>query len=101
PCPASPIALAGPVRPPRTGLHLHLVRGRSMPDEYVEIDRKRPISPTLGRGNPGRSRTITPMTCDLAVVICTRDRPELLRRAIAAIAAQTFPGSLQTARVFG
>src|SRR6476469_1088088 len=40
------------------------------------------------------------MTSDIAVVICTRDRPELLRRAIAAIAAQTFPGSIETVVVF-
>jgi glycosyltransferase involved in cell wall biosynthesis len=37
---------------------------------------------------------------DIAVVICTRDRPELLRRAIAAIADQTFPGSIETVVVF-
>ena len=37
---------------------------------------------------------------EIAVVICTRDRPEQLRRAIAAIAAQTFPGVLETVVVF-
>ncbi|MGZ4675393.1 MAG: glycosyltransferase family 2 protein [Acidimicrobiia bacterium] len=40
------------------------------------------------------------MSPDLAVVICTRDRPELLRRAIAAIAAQTHPGAIETVVVF-
>jgi len=40
------------------------------------------------------------MPSDIAVVICTRDRPVLLRRAIAAIAAQTFPGSIETVVVF-
>jgi glycosyltransferase involved in cell wall biosynthesis len=37
---------------------------------------------------------------EIAVVICTRDRPELLRRAIAAIHAQTFPGVIETVVVF-
>ena len=41
-----------------------------------------------------------PMTFDLSVVICTRDRPEQLRRAIAAIAAQEFPGTIETVVVF-
>lgn len=40
------------------------------------------------------------MGSDIAVVICTRDRPELLRRAIAAIADQTFGGSIETVVVF-
>ncbi len=39
-------------------------------------------------------------TPDIAVVICTRDRPEKLRRALAAIADQTFPGILETVVVF-
>jgi len=37
---------------------------------------------------------------DLSVVICTRDRPELLRRAIAAVRDQTFPGVVETVVVF-
>jgi glycosyltransferase involved in cell wall biosynthesis len=37
---------------------------------------------------------------DLSVVICTRDRPVLLRRAIDAIKAQTFDGVLETVVVF-
>jgi glycosyltransferase involved in cell wall biosynthesis len=37
---------------------------------------------------------------EIAVVICTRDRPEKLRRALAAIAAQTFPGVIETVVVF-
>ena len=37
---------------------------------------------------------------ELSVVICTRDRPELLRRAVAAVAAQTHPGVVETIVVF-
>ena len=37
---------------------------------------------------------------ELSVVICTRDRPELLRRSIAAVAAQTLPGVIETLVVF-
>lgn len=37
---------------------------------------------------------------DLSVVICTRDRPELLRRAIAGVADQSYPGVVETLVVF-
>ncbi len=37
---------------------------------------------------------------DLSVVICTRDRPELLRRAVAAIADQQHDGVIETIVVF-
>src|SRR6478736_367200 len=41
-----------------------------------------------------------PVNPELSVVICTRDRPILLRRAIDAIKAQTFDGVLETIVVF-
>jgi glycosyltransferase involved in cell wall biosynthesis len=37
---------------------------------------------------------------EISVVICTRDRPALLRRALAAIRDQTFPGVIETVVVF-
>lgn len=37
---------------------------------------------------------------DLSVVVCTRDRPELLRRAIQAIRGQSFDGVVETVIVF-
>jgi glycosyltransferase involved in cell wall biosynthesis len=37
---------------------------------------------------------------DLSVVICTRDRPELLRRAIAGVAAQTLDRPIETIVVY-
>lgn len=40
------------------------------------------------------------MSPDLSVVICTRDRPVLLRRALEGIRAQTFPGVIETIVVF-
>jgi glycosyltransferase involved in cell wall biosynthesis len=40
------------------------------------------------------------VTVDLSVVICTRDRPELLRRAIAGVAAQAHDGVIETIVVF-
>jgi glycosyltransferase involved in cell wall biosynthesis len=40
------------------------------------------------------------MAPDLSVVICTRDRPVLLRRAIEAIRTQTFDGIIETVVVF-
>ena len=40
------------------------------------------------------------MTPDLTAVICTYNRPDLLRRALAAVDAQTFPGSIETIIVF-
>lgn len=40
------------------------------------------------------------MSPELSVVICTRDRPVLLRRAIQAIHDQTFPGVIETVVVF-
>jgi glycosyltransferase involved in cell wall biosynthesis len=40
------------------------------------------------------------VAADLSVVICTRDRPELLRRAIAGVAAQEHPGVVETLVVF-
>lgn len=40
------------------------------------------------------------MSPELSVVICTRDRPVLLRRALEAIRAQTFPGVIETVVVF-
>lgn len=40
------------------------------------------------------------MLPELSVVICTRDRPVLLRRALDAIKAQTFPGVIETVVVF-
>ncbi len=40
------------------------------------------------------------MTPELSVVICTRDRPVLLRRALDAIKAQTFEGVIETVVVF-
>lgn len=40
------------------------------------------------------------MIPELSVVICTRDRPVLLRRALDAIKAQTFDGILETVVVF-
>jgi len=71
-----------------------------MTEQCPGFDQERTISPIVGRRNPPAYRTILAMTSDIAVVICTRDRPELLRRAIAAIAAQTFPGSIETVVVF-
>ena len=72
-------------------VHLHLLRGRSMTDESADFDRKPGNIPNAWgediRPDAGQSPA---MTSDIAVVICTRDRPELLRRAIAAIADQTF-----------
>src|SRR3546814_7828670 len=40
------------------------------------------------------------MAVDASVVICTRDRPALLRQAVAAIAAQDHPGPIETIVVF-
>ncbi len=40
------------------------------------------------------------MAPDLSVVICTRDRPVLLRRALEAIRTQTFEGVIETVVVF-
>jgi len=40
------------------------------------------------------------MTPELSVVICTRDRPVLLRRALAAIRDQTYDGVIETVVVF-
>jgi glycosyltransferase involved in cell wall biosynthesis len=40
------------------------------------------------------------MSPDLSVVVCTRDRPVLLRRALEAIQAQTFSGIIETVVVF-
>ena len=71
-----------------------------MAEQCPVFDQERTISPIVGRRNSPAYRTILAMTSDIAVVICTRDRPELLRRAIAAIAAQTFPGSIETVVVF-
>jgi glycosyltransferase involved in cell wall biosynthesis len=48
-------------------------------------------------GDVGGLAAVSP---DLSVVICTRDRPVLLRRAIDAIKAQTFPGVIETVVVF-
>jgi glycosyltransferase involved in cell wall biosynthesis len=43
---------------------------------------------------------MSPVTPDLSVVICTRDRPVLLRRALDAIKAQTYDGVIETVVVF-
>ena len=40
------------------------------------------------------------MTPDLTAVICTYNRPDLLRRALAAVDAQTYPGTIETVVVF-
>ena len=40
------------------------------------------------------------MTPDLTAVICTYNRPDLLRRALAAVDAQTHPGTIETIVVF-
>ena len=40
------------------------------------------------------------MTPDLTAVICTYNRPDLLRRALAAVDAQTYPGPIETIVVF-
>ena len=45
----------------------------------------------------GRIRGMSP---ELSVVICTRDRPVLLRRALEAIRTQTFAGVIETVVVF-
>ena len=37
---------------------------------------------------------------DISVVICTRDRPELLQRAIAGVASQSHEGVIETLVVF-
>ncbi len=40
------------------------------------------------------------MTPDLTAVICTYNRPDLLRRALAAVEAQSYPGPIETIVVF-
>jgi glycosyltransferase involved in cell wall biosynthesis len=48
----------------------------------------------------GDHERILSMPPDLSVVICTRDRPVLLRRALAAIRDQTYDGVIETVVVF-
>jgi glycosyltransferase involved in cell wall biosynthesis len=54
----------------------------------------------MGAHPGGESEGAADAVPDLTVVICTRDRPVLLRRALAAIAAQTHPGVIETVVVF-
>jgi glycosyltransferase involved in cell wall biosynthesis len=43
---------------------------------------------------PARDATARPGWPDVSVIITTRDRPELVRETIAAVAAQTYPGNI-------
>jgi glycosyltransferase involved in cell wall biosynthesis len=56
-----------------------------------------PVAYQWAGADVGGFRAVSP---ELSVVICTRDRPVLLRRALDAIRAQTFPGVIETVVVF-